>query len=117
MKLSYHPTHGYHYVQCYRTKCPRCGIEVLYWECDCGSKCFLDLDLKTNHQDTCVEREINEYSIYDVVEICSVCERYKIQGLSRRKYFLIERRLLPCHLVKFSKSHIFLLIGRRNNNY
>ena len=37
----FYRTHGRHcYLRSYQTKCPKCGVDVLYWECTHGSKVF-----------------------------------------------------------------------------
>ncbi len=37
----YSKSHGSHcYLRSFKTSCPRCGIDVLYWECTHGSKIF-----------------------------------------------------------------------------
>jgi len=36
-------SHGKHcYLRSFRTKCRRCGVDVLYWECTHGSKLFFE---------------------------------------------------------------------------
>jgi len=89
-------------------------MDVLYWECSCGSRCFFDLNVKTNHKDTCPKREKEAFTINEVIEICTTCERDKLRELAKKKYILIEKRLLLCHLTNFTKSHVFLLLVRRN---
>jgi len=35
----FYKTHGKHcYLRSFQTKCPKCGKDVLYWECGHGSK-------------------------------------------------------------------------------
>jgi uncharacterized C2H2 Zn-finger protein len=37
----YSKSHGSHcYLRSFKTSCPRCGADVLYWECTHGSKIF-----------------------------------------------------------------------------
>ena len=37
----YSKYHGsYCYLRSFQTSCPRCGVDVLYWECSHGSKVF-----------------------------------------------------------------------------
>ncbi|MHA1914426.1 MAG: hypothetical protein ACW986_13200 [Promethearchaeota archaeon] len=39
----FYKTHGTHcYLRSFQTKCTRCGIDVLYWECRHGSKVFFN---------------------------------------------------------------------------
>ncbi|MFW9824580.1 MAG: hypothetical protein ACFFE4_16675 [Candidatus Thorarchaeota archaeon] len=39
----YYKTHGKHcYLRSFQTKCPKCGNDVLYWECRHGSKVFFN---------------------------------------------------------------------------
>jgi uncharacterized C2H2 Zn-finger protein len=39
----YYKTHGSHcYLRSFKTDCPSCGAEVLYWECSHGSKIFFE---------------------------------------------------------------------------
>ncbi|MFX1574642.1 MAG: hypothetical protein ACFFB0_18040 [Promethearchaeota archaeon] len=39
----FYKSHGKHcYLRSFQTKCPRCGIDVLYWECRHGSKVFFN---------------------------------------------------------------------------
>ncbi|MFX1345370.1 MAG: hypothetical protein ACFFBC_06925 [Promethearchaeota archaeon] len=39
----YYKSHGKHcYLRSFQTKCPRCGADVLYWECRHGSKIFFN---------------------------------------------------------------------------
>ena len=36
-------THGKHcYLRSFQAKCPKCGIDVLYWECNHGCKVFFE---------------------------------------------------------------------------
>lgn len=36
-------THGKHcYLRSFQTKCPKCGVDVLYWECNHGCKVFFE---------------------------------------------------------------------------
>ncbi len=43
MMLSFHKSHGKHcYYRSFQTKCPRCGDDVLYWECRHGCKVFFN---------------------------------------------------------------------------
>ncbi|MHA2392954.1 MAG: hypothetical protein ACXAEX_13495 [Promethearchaeota archaeon] len=37
----FYKTHGKHcYLRSFQTECPKCGADVLYWECSHGSKVF-----------------------------------------------------------------------------
>jgi hypothetical protein len=39
----YYKTHGSHcYLRSFKTECPSCGVDVLYWECSHGSKIFFE---------------------------------------------------------------------------
>ncbi|MFX1311319.1 MAG: hypothetical protein ACFFHD_01735 [Promethearchaeota archaeon] len=39
----FYKTHGKHcYLRSFKTKCHKCGADVLYWECRHGSKVFFD---------------------------------------------------------------------------
>ena len=39
----YYKTHGKHcYLRSFQSKCPKCGANVLYWECTHGSKVFFE---------------------------------------------------------------------------
>ncbi|MFX1411479.1 MAG: hypothetical protein ACFFA6_14100 [Promethearchaeota archaeon] len=39
----FYKTHGRHcYLRSFQTKCPKCGVDVLYWECTHGSKVFFE---------------------------------------------------------------------------
>jgi endogenous inhibitor of DNA gyrase (YacG/DUF329 family) len=39
----FYKSHGRHcYLRSFQTKCPKCGKEVLYWECTHGSKVFFE---------------------------------------------------------------------------
>ena len=39
----YYKSHGRHcYLRSFKTKCPKCGKDVLYWECTHGSKVFFE---------------------------------------------------------------------------
>ncbi|MFX1488351.1 MAG: hypothetical protein ACFFBI_04335 [Promethearchaeota archaeon] len=39
----YYKSHGKHcYLRSFRTKCQKCGADVLYWECRHGSKVFFN---------------------------------------------------------------------------
>lgn len=65
----YYKTHGRHcYLRSYKTSCPSCGKDVLYWECTHGSKVFF------------------EYPPYGKL-IRHRCKKYK--GKSRRKKYKI----------------------------
>ncbi|MFW9945950.1 MAG: hypothetical protein ACFFDX_03885 [Candidatus Odinarchaeota archaeon] len=37
----YYKSHGKHcYLRSFQTTCPKCGVDVLYWECSHGSRVF-----------------------------------------------------------------------------
>ena len=39
----FYRSHGRHcYLRSFQTKCPKCGKDVLYWECTHGSKVFFE---------------------------------------------------------------------------
>ena len=39
----FYKTHGKHcYLRSFQTKCSKCGVDVLYWECRHGSKVFFN---------------------------------------------------------------------------
>ena len=39
----YYKSHGKHcYLRSFQTSCPKCGKDVLYWECSHGSKIFFE---------------------------------------------------------------------------
>lgn len=39
----FYKAHGRHcYLRSFQTKCPKCGVDVLYWECAHGSKVFFE---------------------------------------------------------------------------
>ncbi|MFX0000870.1 MAG: hypothetical protein ACFE9Q_11740 [Candidatus Hodarchaeota archaeon] len=39
----YYKSHGKHcYLRSFQSKCPKCGANVLYWECTHGSKVFFE---------------------------------------------------------------------------
>lgn len=39
----FYKAHGRHcYLRSFKTKCPKCGVDVLYWECTHGSKVFFE---------------------------------------------------------------------------
>ena len=40
---SLYSTHGKHcYLRSFQAKCPKCGVDVLYWECNHGCKVFFE---------------------------------------------------------------------------
>ncbi len=40
---NFYKTHGKHcYYRSFQTECPRCGVEVLFWECNHGCKVFFN---------------------------------------------------------------------------
>jgi hypothetical protein len=43
MMRNFNKSHGKHcYYRSFQTKCLRCGVEVLYWECRHGCKIFFN---------------------------------------------------------------------------
>ena len=41
--LNFYKSHGKHcYYRSFQAKCPRCGLDVLYWECRHGCKVFFN---------------------------------------------------------------------------
>ncbi|MHA1196005.1 MAG: hypothetical protein ACTSRH_06075 [Promethearchaeota archaeon] len=43
MMRHYYKSHGSHcFLRAFLTQCPRCGKDVLYWECTHGSKVFFE---------------------------------------------------------------------------
>jgi len=111
MKLEWHPTHGWHYVKSYPTKCRCCGKKVIYWECDCGSKCFFDPICKGNRQHECYSHEPYEHDT-KLINLCYVCQKDQIPNLTRKGYKLIEIKMSACPLTKNKKSHHYYLYAK-----
>jgi hypothetical protein len=41
--VNFHKSHGKHcYYRSFQSNCPRCGVDVLYWECRHGCKIFFN---------------------------------------------------------------------------
>ena len=69
----FYSSHGKHcYLRSFQTSCPRCGADVLYWECTHGSKVFF------------------EYPPYGKL-IRHICSKYKYKNI-RNKYPVIIKR-------------------------
>lgn len=83
--------HGRHcYLRSFQTKCPKCGMDVLYWECTHGCKIFFDYPpygklVKHFCRKNLGERETNKYRIIvkkpiilveNVPPSCPVCGKF-----------------------------------------
>src|SRR5258708_2207924 len=63
-------------LPCYRTKCSKCGEEIRYFSCTCGSKVFFDTLFPDWWQHKCVEYEkqtVRQRKLKPLVVECSRC--------------------------------------------
>ena len=96
----YVPTHGPDCAKkrSFPTTCQRCGQSIIYFECSCGSKVFLDPPDQGVHDCTQTEKAYRAQMLIDLIEIsmqdargstvCPMCEAKVLNAKDRiRKHF------------------------------